>query len=667
MKIRIKYLILYITIALCSKTYGQYITTDEGFSAQHLVENVLINSTCASTSNWAVSGGDFGTTENSFAYFDASGTTFPFQNGIVLSTGKAINTQGPNSFLSDDGVGIGWNGDADLQNALGLNNSYNATVLEFDFVPQGNKISFDYIFSSEQYLQNPSSNQCNFTDGFAFLLKEVGTSEYINLALIPNTTIPVKVNTVRGSGTICPPANEEYFDAFNNLEHPTNFNGQTKVMTAKADVIPGLTYHIKLVIADEGNARFDSAIFLGGGSFNFDIDLGIDRLLATGNPLCENEIVTINATQTNGSNYQWFKNDEPIAGATNPILNVAEEGIYKVTLLLNGSCQTKGTIRIEKAPILQINQNEFNFCDDDNAKDGKTSINLENIKSSLFSNLPSSYSISFFETQSSTTALPNNFTNTIAFDQTIYAKITNIQNCYTAFPVQLKVNVLSLGEDEIVGICNGNSANLIVPNGYSSYSWNTNPVQNASFVSVSLAGIYTVTVTDENGCTDSKSFVVESSEPATIEQIQIQDFNSNNSVKIIVSGNGIYEYAINGGAFQSNNYFSNLSAGNYNLMIRDMKGCEDTFGTFQILEAPHFFSPNNDGINDVWQIPYLSRQSKTKISIFDRYGKLVYNFKSNQAGWNGTFNGSPLPATDYWYKIEFENGRIVKGHFSLIR
>ncbi len=667
MKLNFIYIFVLFCVSFSSKIYSQYISVDESYTAQYLVENILINSNCATTSNWSISGGNFGTNEASFAYFDAIGTTFPFQNGIVLSTGKANNTIGPNSFLSDDGVGIGWNGDVDLQNALGLNNSFNATILEFDFIPLGNKISFDYIFSSEQYLSNPAANQCNFTDGFAFLLKEVGTSTYTNLAVIPNTNIPVKVNTVRGSGTICPPANEVYFDAFNGTEHPTNFNGQTKVMTAIADVTPGLNYHIKLVIADEGNARFDSAIFLGGGSFNFDIDIGIDRLLATENPICENETLVINATQTNGSNYQWYKNDVLIPNATNPIFNITDEGIYKVTLLLNGNCQTKGEIVIEKAPLLQINQDEFPVCDIVGTQDGFSTFNLDTIKNSLFSNLPSNFDISFFETPTSILALSTNYTNTIAFNQTIYAKITNIQNCYNAFPVDLKVNVLSLGNDETIGICNENTVQLAVPNGFASYVWNTNPVQNTNTITVSLAGNYTVTITDINGCSDSKTIAVESSEQAIIEQIIVQDFSDNNTATIVVSGNGNYEFAINDGAFQSSAVFTNLSAGNYSLIVKDTKGCGNTFGNFQIIEAPKFFSPNGDGFNDLWSIPILALQPKTKISIFDRYGKLLYDFKSNQRGWNGTFNGNPLPASDYWYNITFENGRIVKGHFSLIR
>ena len=272
---RIKYIIFCLIFGLGIQ-FGnaQNISVDESYTPQDLVEDILINSTCANIFNVSVSGGNFATGEKSFGYFDATGTTFPFENGIILSTGKINNAPGPNSYLSDDGGGMGWNGDPDLNDALGLSNTFNATVLEFDFIPLGNRISFDYIFSSEQYLTNPSSNQCNFTDGFAFLLKEASATSYDNLAVIPGTNTPVKVNTVRGPGTICPPANAAYFDAFNGTIHPTNFNGQTTVLTAQSDVIPGQTYHIKLVIADEGNYRYDSAIFLKGGSFNFGIDLG---------------------------------------------------------------------------------------------------------------------------------------------------------------------------------------------------------------------------------------------------------------------------------------------------------------------------------------------------------------------------------------------------------
>jgi gliding motility-associated-like protein len=661
-------LLLTLTIFFNQKNYSQYITVDENYSAQQLVEDILINNPCATVSNFSVSGGNFASGEKSYAVFNGSGTNFPFQNGIVLSTGRATNTIGPNSSLSDDGQNMGWNGDQDLQTALNISNSFNATILEFDFETVGNKFSFDYIFASEQYLFNPTSGQCNFTDGFAFLLREViGTSPYQNLAVVPNTNIPVKVNTVRGTGTICPPANPAYFDAFNGVEHPTNFNGQTVVLRAEASVNPNTLYHIKLVIADEGNARFDSAIFLGGGSFNFGLNLGTDRLVIDGNPLCQGESLTLNAFQPGTNIYQWFRDGNLLVGETNATYNVVSSGNYSVQVNINGFCTSEGEIRIEYAPILNINQDAFSKCDTDGTIDGFTSFDLNEIRNQLFSNLPSSFTLSFFETATSSTALTANYINTTPNQQVIVAKIVNIQGCYTAFPVTLIVNTIQIGQNETVNLCNGNNTTLSVLNGFASYSWNTNPVQTTNQISVNSAGNYTVTVTNIEGCSTSKTFTVESSEQATITNIIVNDFSTNNSATIEVSGNGDYEFSLNGINYQVSNSFSNLSTGNYNFFIRDTKGCGITPGTFQILDAPKFFSPNGDGNNDLWIIPTLSLQAKTTISIFDRYGKLLLNFRTNQNGWDGTFNGANLPATDYWYVINFENGRVVRGHFSLIR
>ena len=352
---------------------AQYITVDESYTPQGLVEDILINSPCANVFNVSVSGGNFASGEKSYGFFDATGTGFPFENGIILSTGKINNSPGPNSYLSDDGGSMGWDGDSDLNDALGLSNTFNATVLEFYFIPLGNRISFDYIFSSEQYLSNPSANQCNFTDGFAFLLKEASATSYDNLAVIPGTNTPVKVNTVRGPGTICPPANAAYFDAFNGTIHPTNFNGQTTVLTAQSDVIPGQTYHIKLVIADEGNYRYDSAIFLKGGSFNFGIDLGDDRLIATGNPLCPGETLTVDATQVGATGYQWFQNGNLISGAINSTYTIASAGDYTVEIFYGTTCSPpSNTLKIEYAESLVINQDLFTECDADANQDGKT-------------------------------------------------------------------------------------------------------------------------------------------------------------------------------------------------------------------------------------------------------------------------------------------------------
>lgn len=648
-------------------SFSQNITVNETFTPQQLIENILVNSGCVSVSNFSASGGNFGTGEFSYGYFNSNGSAFPFSEGIILSTGKLNSSIGPNSNFSDDGTGIGWAGDTDLNLALGLSNTFNASVLEFDFVPNANNISFEYIFSSEQYLLNPSSGQCNFTDGFAFLLKEASATSYQNLALIPGTSTPVRVNTVRGSGTICPPANETYFDAFNSGSYPTTYDGQTKILTAQSVVTPGTLYHIKLVIADEGNARFDSGIFLRAGSFISEKDLGVNRLIATGNPLCNGDNLILNATQTGATNYQWFLDGNPV-GTNSPTYNATTAGTYKVEIDINASCTLTGSIVIEYAPNLVVLKDEFDLCDTN--LDGLTAFDLATIQTQIFSSLPAGFTIGLFDSTTSTTPLPSSYTNTTPFQQIIYARITNILNCYGNIPITLNVNTFpEIISDETIGICNNTPTNIGAPSGYASYSWNTSPIQTSQTITVSNAGTYTVTITNADGCTKTKTFTVVNSEIATITNIDVTDFDENLVATISVTGNGTYEYSLDGITFQNSPVFNLLDSGEYTVYVNDKNNCGVVIETFYALSYPKFFTPNGDNYNDTWQIKNLEKKGleNSKISIFDRFGKLIRQIKPGENDWNGTYNGKQLSSSDYWFVLELTNGKTVKGHFSLKR
>ncbi len=427
--------------------YGQYIAISENYTINQLVENILINSPCANVSNISVSGINTSGPE-SYGYFTSGTSGFPFADGIVLSTGKAVSAIGPNtSILSDDASG--WTGDVDLQNALGLSGTFNATVLEFDFLPLTDKISFEYIFASEQYLSNPSQNQCGFTDGFVFLLKEANTSNpYQNLAIVPGTTLPVTVSSIRGSGTICPVQNEQFFDAFNGTQHPTNFNGQTKTLIAKSDVIAGNLYHIKLVIADQGNEKYDSAIFLKGGSFNIGTNLGVDKLVSNQNPLCQGEVFTLNATQSSAVSYKWFKNGNPILDLvsglpiTSPTYQVTDSGTYKVEVVINTLCTSEDEIVIEYTTSPAVTDTILLQCDDN--QDGITTYDLTKVKNIVTGNdsqlLVVNYFTSLLEAQNNTNQIvyPREFTNTSA-NQIIHVRIKNQFNCIAFAKITLQI------------------------------------------------------------------------------------------------------------------------------------------------------------------------------------------------------------------------------------
>lgn len=756
-----------ILLGLHTATKAQNITVDESLTATQLVQNILINNPCANVSNVAVTTWDFGNGQKSFGKFTSGGSAFPFADGVILTTGRAKSAIGPNNSTLSEGP-TAWLGDADLEQALNIGqSSINATVLEFDFLPLSDKISFDYIFSSEQYLSNPSQNQCNYTDGFVFLLKKANTGDtYTNLAVVPGTTTPVRVNTVRGSGTTCPPANEQYFDAFNGVNHPTNYNGQTKILTAKSTVVPGTLYHIKLVIADQGNNLYDSAIFLGGGSFKVEKDLGANRLISTNNPLCFGSTLDLFANEPGTNTYKWFRNEVAIPGATNPMYTVSQPGVYSVEINLGTSgCISTGKITIEYAaeitpspativqcdpdndgittfnlksvetkikstdstiqtvkyyqdaaaddlisnptafdspettvyakvfnkyncfaivPITLTISNEtptppapLSFCDEDGTKDGLRQFNITNeVSPEVLNGLPAGLDVNYFlnvnDALTSTNPLPNLYTNTSAFQQIIWARITNGPDCYGIIPVTLIVNSLEVPnfDDEKKIVCEGlNSIQLTVPLGFQTYLWNDANASTSNSIMVSTAGEYIVKVTNANGCSDTKKFIVEASGVATITGVTIVDFEGgDNTVTIEYTGSGDYEFSLDGNTYQDDATFYNVPSGAYEVYVRDKNNCGKRTKEIFVLDYPKFFTPNGDGYNDVWKIEYLQKQNRlAQVHVFDRYGKLVFSGTGDNDGWDGTFNSNPLPSSDYWFTIILENKRVIKGHFTLKR
>lgn len=762
MRSQIFYLSLLFYVSIIWNTSAQHIQINDTDTAQQLV-NSLIDGSCAQVSNISINGSPV---NKSFGYFTNNSPNFPLNNGIVLSTGYAASATGPNTSLLSEGS-TSWLGDTDLEIALGVSGTINATVLEFDFIPFTDKISFDYIFSSEQYLTSVTSqNQCNYTDGFAFLIKESGSSSpYQNLAVVPGTDIPVKVNTVRGEG-VCPSANEQYFGGFNMQEHPTNFNGQTTVLQAQSIVTAGTLYHIKLVVADQGNNLYDSAIFLGGGSFKNVTDLGPDRLFETQNPLCKGEQLILNATTSNATGYKWYK-DGILENVTTPTYNVTSAGEYNVIVEFGIGCTSKGKIKIEESsppvpsafnliqcddnndglatynldlaynmltnndtslyvnyfrsetdaetssnPILNINsfQNTspeqilyvqvmtayscfsintlklltsnnaltaptpISLCDEDDINDGFFTFDLTQRESEILQNLPAGLELNYYISEIDALlsvnpiTTPQSFRNTIAQNQTVYARISNGGDCFGI--VNLEIIVYSFGDtfkDEQAILCADENLILDAGSGYSSYEWNGNALENKSTYTVSTPGNYTITVTNIHGCSASKTFTVKPSGPVTDAIINVDDFKGgqNNSALIQPTGVGNYEFSLDGIHYQDSNIFNDLATGEYKVYINDKNKCGLYITKFYVLDYPLFFTPNNDGKHDIWRIPYLSFVPEAEVSIFDRYGKLITGFGSS-GSWDGTYNGKPLPATDYWFLIKLKD-RIIKGHFSLLR
>lgn len=188
---------------------------------------------------------------------------------------------------------------------------------------------------------------------------------------------------------------------------------------------------------------------------------------------------------------------------------------------------------------------------------------------------------------------------------------------------------------------------------------------------VNTEGLYTVDVVTAQGCSRTRTIQVTASDIATIESVEVVDINDVNSVTINVTGTGDYEYSLNdpSGPFVSSNVFENIPSGIHVVYINDINGCGIVSKEIAVVGAPKFFTPNGDGFNDYWNVKGTNTKtnSNSVIRIFDRYGKLLKQIFPNSTGWDGTFNGQPLPSDDYWYSAILEDGREIKGHFALKR
>ncbi len=435
------FLLLFVFVS-----FSQVITINTTNTYDQLVNNVLINSTCVRGNNAVGSTGtSFGS--NGIGSFTNTNPNFPMTSGVILSTGNVADAPGPNLVSPPQNSGnlTSWAGDSDLETALlaaGINMvSTNATYLKFDFTPISPNFSFDFIFASEEY----GNFQCQFSDAFAFLLTNTVTGITTNLAVLPGTSTPISVETVRSGlyNSSCGSVNSNFFGNFyggsNSGLSPTNFNGQTTLLNASAVLTPNVLYRVKLVIADRTDGKSDSAVFISGTSFNIGQDvLGPDLTVANGDAICFGENYTIN-TGLSATDYtfQWSRNNNvPVAGG--PTFLVTSPGTYKVIYTKNGStCSPEeNTILVEYFPqIIPSSPINIYKCNNGSAT---YSFNIAINTPILLSGTPglpsATTTITYFESR----ANANNNVSPIASpfaspgNVTIYARVANtLTGCYT--------------------------------------------------------------------------------------------------------------------------------------------------------------------------------------------------------------------------------------------
>jgi len=166
--------------------------------------------------------------------------------------------------------------------------------------------------------------------------------------------------------------------------------------------------------------------------------------------------------------------------------------------------------------------------------------------------------------------------------------------------------------------------------------------------------------------------VVEESAKPIINATVTEPFEDVANIEIeIVKGYGSYEYSLDGGAYQTSNIFQNVSSGPHEITVKgEFGGCGKTNVEMDVIKYPRFFTPNQDGINDTWNIFDLRFDRDAKVSIFDRYGKLITTLTTSGKGWGGVYHSKNMPSNDYWFLVDYVyegQKRQFKSHFTLKR
>ncbi|MEX0314148.1 MAG: choice-of-anchor L domain-containing protein [Allomuricauda sp.] len=689
-----KHLPLYLLLCCAWFTSFGQIVVDPNYTVERLVKEVLVNSSCAETSNYrSFTGSAFSI--NGIGYFDSDGTSFPFEEGIVISTGNAMDAAGPNVDIKTSGT-LDWSGDDDLANITGITSLFNASYIEFDFVPKTNSISFNFLFASEEYAE---AYQCIYSDVFAFILTD-SNGISTNLALVPRSNARVSATSIRpGVDGMCGPQNQNFFGGINGSSSNISMTGKTVSMAAQSEVTPGETYTIKLVIADNLDAELDSAVFLEGGSFSIDVSLGDNRTIQSGNPLCNGETFEMDATASGAQHYRWYRNGTRLPAFDDvPVISVSDDGAYRVEVEFSPTCISEGDVQIQFVAPPQIAEPpvELNVCDFDGTGEGLVDL-TENSSLILGNQNSEIYQVYYYKSLEDAENFRNSITESSNYSlkqstENIYARISSGKSCYeiTSFDINLHQLDFTHNLEEVYILCLDGNGMPIEPRpqldtGLSisdySFTWYLNSIATENLIAgeeqpfhiPSQKGSYHVVVKNRlHNCEIQLSTTVITSEPPSIFEVNILSelFSSNPTVSLEVEGENTYLFSVDNLAFGDNPLFSNLAPGEHTAYVQDSQECSIVSKKFLIVDYPRFFTPNGDGHNDTWSIVGLFEIENPEITIFDRYGIVQYQF-NNEMGWDGTVRGNKAPATDYWFKLSYDTEEGIrkeyKNHFTLKR
>ncbi|WP_291864705.1 T9SS type B sorting domain-containing protein [Maribacter sp.] len=430
--------------------------------------------------------------------------------------------------------------------------------------------------------------------------------------------------------------------------------------------------------------QFSGDIFVANPYDALDCSI-INNLLGPPVSACDIDTIVLDATILGAVTYEWFLDIgtgfSKIPAESGPTLAVAVSALYRVVVIMptNENIISEAQVAYSPSPITYTLKDEI-VCSDDSTFN-LTKKDTEALGVQSPDDFMVTYHLSQTDALNGVMAIAKD-ENTFLGTHTIYVRTTSIENsnCYDASE-QFNLEVIEKPtlnfSDELFLCANEISGTIgeIVPNSNYTYLWDTGEI--TSSLVVTQEGEYTLTATQtRNGvsCSNTKTITVVISELPVITNIDIDDLQSNNVVSVTLDLEENYEYQLDEGKTQLSNIFKNVLPGVHLVTVIDPKGCGSVTEEIVVVGFDKFFTPNGDNRNDVWFVSGMSVLQNPQVYIYDRYGKFIKQLNANSVGWDGTYNDSLLPASDYWFKLTYEddNGqskiaKYINNHFSLKR
>lgn len=715
------------TSQLFAQANGGSIQVTRNNQVIDLVRAIFIKGDCKNVSNIEGSGEPV-----SFGEFENAGNIIGFPDGILLSTGNVELAEGPNeSVETSDRFGQSSN-DKDLR-AIATNQLFDVTILEFDFVPLADEVSFQYVFASEEYCEFVGTI---FNDVFGFFVSGPGIdgpfeNGAINVARLPDSEEFVSINTVNHIFNSDNYVKNELESDANNCQvlfspnhiNTIEYDGFTVPLTARFEVIPCETYHIRLLVGDVGDDKLDSAVFLRSKSF----DLGelatvkavvpnrpdtiayencVDGQFVFTRPSNTNRnvpfpidfIIADNSTASEGIDFQPIESSITIPAGQNsinlPIQSLVDdeiENIETLSLDLQQICECEGgsnaTLKIADPRPPELSFIELAACADQSFT----------IQPQLVAGVaPFTFEWNNGSTDSILTDLvqqANNYT----------LRVTDF--CQNSTMDSIFVNIQAIPSATLTGevdFCEGLPPTALPLNFTGNAPWsftytidNGEPVKidnifdNNFELPITKSGNYQLIAFSDAACigtTTGEGIVNDISFQLAIESTTPTCADSEDGRIFLEITDGQAPYVVNWSAVVDDAINpTELPAGDYKVTITDAQNCLFTT-TINLpfptnldpscvnngVYIPNVFSPNGDGINDFFEIffPENSTIQQVKaVQIIDRWGNLVFTTKNRLPKWDGTFQGQPLTPAVFRYSIilELANGQteIIQGDVTL--